>query len=331
MATPKKTAAGTWRIQIEVKGTREAETWPTRREASEWAARRTVELRALGTGKGGTIKTLGDAFKRYAEEVAPLHRGERWETVRLASYLKPESKLPVKKKLADLTTADLAKWRDARLQVVARGTVLRDMGLVSAVLEQARLEWEWISVNPLKNVRRPANPDHRDVLITGPQIRRMLRALGYKREVRGVMQSVAMCFLLALTTGMRAGEICGLTWDNVREDHVRLPMTKNGRGRDVPLSKTARQIIELMRGYDQVLVFGIKVQSLDALFRKARERAGLSGFTFHDSRHTAATRIAPTLENVLDLCLMFGWTKTDQALTYYNEKPGRIARRLDQR
>ena len=68
-------------------------------------------------------------------------------------------------------------------------------------------------------------------------------------------------------------------------------------------------------------------RSLDALFRRARHRAGLDGFTFHDLRHTAATRLAPRL-SVLDLCRMFGWAKADQALTYYNPSAGEIAKRL---
>ena len=38
---------------------------------------------------------------------------------------------------------------------------------------------------------------------------------------------------------MRAGEICGLTWDNVSigRKTAYLPMTKNGSSRTVPLSK----------------------------------------------------------------------------------------------
>lgn len=328
MATPKKTPQGTWRIQIEVQGVRDSNTLPTRREIVEWAAERTVEINAMATGKAGTIKTLGDALRRYAEEVSPTHRGERWEIVRLASYQKPESKLPYKKKLAQLTTADLADWRDARLKTSSRGTVLRDMGLVRAVLEQARLEWGWIDINPMQNVRRPASPDHREVLITDGQIEQMLAALGHGGPVRSITQAVAVCFLTALATGMRAGELCGLTWENVLLDHVYLPLTKNGKGRDVPLSDDAKSLIEGMRGFDPVLVFGIKSQSLDALFRAARTRAGLSGFTFHDTRHTAATRLASQL-HILELCRMFGWSKMDQALTYYNEKPGVIAARLN--
>ena len=47
-------------------------------------------------------------------------------------------------------------------------------------------------------------------------------------------QAVARVFLFALRTGMRAGEICGLTWDRVHADHVSLPVTKT-RPRLVPL------------------------------------------------------------------------------------------------
>jgi integrase len=142
-----------------------------------------------------------------------------------------------------------------------------------------------------------------------------------------VQQSVAAAFLLAQRTGMRAGEICGLRWDKVHDEYCELLMTKNGEPRQVPLLPSARRTIERLRGWDQEMVFGIKSASLDALFRKARARAGLDGFTFHDSRHTAATRLSPRMD-VLDLCKMFGWKQTDQALTYYNPTAKQILARM---
>ena len=335
MAEPKKTAQGTWRISIEVKGARASKTLPTRREAVEWRDRSTVELLNAAAGKASRRHTLGDALRRYAEEVSPTHRGERWEIVRLAAYAKAGSLLPVGRQLGDLTTMDLAAWRDARLRLVARGSVLRDLGLLSAVLEHARREWKWIDVNPMLDVGKPQTPDHRDVVIGGLQVRKMVRQLGYacsgidKRKVRSVSQAVALCFTVALATGMRAGELCSLTWAHVHATHVTLPITKNGRRRDVPLSPTAIKLIASMRGFDDVLVFGVKSQTLDALFRRARDRAGLSGFTFHDARHTAATRMAllPGID-VLTLCKIFGWSNTSQALTYYNPHAKDIAKRL---
>ena len=128
-------------------------------------------------------------------------------------------------------------------------------------------------------------------------------------------------------TGMRAGELCALRWDDIKEHHARLHTSKTGKGRDVPLTPTAKRAIELMRGFDGEMVFGLKAQTLDALFRRNRDRAGLVGFTFHDARHTAATIIAQKI-HVLDLCKVFGWKNTKRALTYYNPKMADLAKRM---
>ena len=131
----------------------------------------------------------------------------------------------------------------------------------------------------------------------------------------------------ALATGMRAGELCGLRWADVHDTHVHLPITKNGSYRDVPLSPVAVRIIQRMEGWDKELVFGLTSQTLDAMFRRYRQRAGLAGFTFHDARHTAATRMAKKL-HVLELCKVFGWRRMDQALTYFNAAPEELAKKL---
>lgn len=329
MATPIKTAQGTWRIQIEVRGQRDGGTFPTKREASEWAARRSTEMRAMATGQAAQIKTLADALHRYAEEVTPHKRGWSKELIRLKAFEK-QPMFPARRLLADITPPMIADWRDARLKVNARGSVLRDMVLLSHVFEVARRDWGWLSVNPIKDVRKPSEPDHREVLISLAQQRKMLRALGWSRgPVRSVSHAVANCFLSALQTGMRAGELCGLRWDDVRDDYCILHTgkTKTGKARNVPLTPTARRTLELMRGYDDDLVFGLKSQTLDAMFRKYRGKAGLSGFTFHDARHTAATRLAQRL-HVLELCKVFGWTSTSRVLTYFNASASDIAKRI---
>lgn len=324
MAKPKKTAEGTWRIQFMVNGVRDGGTFPTARAANEYQAARTSDILALASGGGGSVYTLDQALTKYAEEVSPKKRGERFEVVRLAAYRRHD--LPLKKKLSEVTTADLVKWRDSRLKVTARGSVLRDMTLLGNVFEIARREWQWIQVNPMRDVGRPQNPDHREVVIHGWQIRRMLRAMGHGGPVRSVSQAVAMCFLVALSTGMRAGELCALRWSDVHDDFVRLRTSKTGKGRDVPLSAYARRQVARMRGYDPLLVFGIDSQSLDSNFRKYRKRAKLDGFTFHDSRHTAATRLAMSRKvDALQLCRIMGWKNPKQAMTYFNPTASQLA------
>lgn len=336
MPTPKKTAEGTWRVQMQVNGERIGATFDTKREADDWIARARIEKNAAAQGKTGTIKTMGQAMQRYAEEISPIKRGGDKEVIRINALVRHE-KFPGKIKMSDLTPDHFSTWRDARLKVVSRGSVLRDMNLVSSILTTARREWRWINANPMSDVRRPAEPDHREVVITRRQIATMLRTLNYGAgPIRSVQQAVGMAFAMALCTGMRAGELCALKWVDVREDHVILHITKNGKRREVPLSSRAKMLLERMRDFDDEKVFGLTSQSLDAMFRKYRARAGLSGFTFHDSRHTAATMIAgrmrsgdiPAQQAVMDLCKMFGWSKMDQALVYYNPKAADIAARL---
>lgn len=318
-------------MQFEVRGIRESGTFPTKREADEFQAKRTTELLALATGRGGTVKTLDDALKRYVEEVTPDKRGWASETKRIGAFRTSaaHATLPRRRRLSEIAPADLATWRDARLKINTRGSVLREMTTLSSVFEAARADWGWIAANPMREVRRPQEPDHRERLVTDAELVKMAEQLGVDDgPVRSVSQAVGMCMLVALETGMRAGELCGLTWDRVHSTHVQLTTnTKSGKPREVPLTPKAQKLLERMRGWDDELVFGVGSQSLDALFRKARGRAKLSGFTFHDLRHTAATKLAPKL-HVLDLCRMFGWSNPKQAMRYYNATAADIAARL---
>jgi integrase len=85
-----------------------------------------------------------------------------------------------------------------------------------------------------------------------------------------------------------------------------------------------------MRGWDSFSVFGLRAQTLDALFRKLRARARVAGFTFHDTRHTAATIIARKVD-VLTLCKIFGWKDLKRALTYFNPTATDIAKQLNRK
>jgi integrase len=68
----------------------------------------------------------------------------------------------------------------------------------------------------------------------------------------------------------------------------------------VPLSSRAREILEAV-GKN----FRLTTAQLDALFRKARDRAGLVDLHFHDSRRTALTRLSKRLD-ALELARVSG-------------------------
>jgi integrase len=324
MATPKKIATG-WRVQIEIAGVRDSKVLPTKRECENWAAIRTAELRSdAKTGLSGN-HTLLQALRKYAVDVSPKNKGERWEVVRLTAL---ERQLPVSLPIQRITAQILSEWRDDRLRTVSKSTgntikpasVLREMKLLGSVFEVARREWRWIAENPLKEVRKPSSPEHRTRTIKFTETRKLLKTMGYQRgKPQSITQALAVCMLFALSTGMRNGEIIGLTWANVKDGYVHLPDTKTDKSRDVPLSKVGKRLLDRMRGFDPVLVFGLTSQTRDALFRKYRDRAGIEGLTWHDLRHSAATRLGKSGKiDVLSLCKIFGWNDPKQASIYFN-------------
>jgi integrase len=324
MAYFEKTSKG-YRAQVEIKGQRDSATFPNKREAQNWAALKEIEFRALAGGKAGEVKTTHDAFNRYAKEVSPTHKGSRWEIVRLEKIQREFPKVL----LAKLTSAHIQEWRDFRLQSVSNASVLREMKLLGSVFEQCRKEWRWISANPAKDVRKPLAPPHRNRVITRSEIRIMLRQLGYpSREIP--RNAVAHAFMLALRTGMRQGELAAITWANVHPAYIHTSSKAIGiKTRDVPLSAKARRIVNKMRGYHPDNVFNITAGSIDTHFRNAKTRAGLSGFTFHDARHTAATWIGQSGKlQLMELCKMFGWSDPKQAMVYFNPSATDLANKL---
>lgn len=327
MASITKQKTG-WRVQISVKGTRDSSVLPTKAEAQAWAVEREAQMRRMVETGVNTDKTCQDAFDRYSAEVSPHKRGARWEGIRLAAIARHVvGRVSLgEMKLCDVTADVLGQWRDARLLSVAGATVNRDLNLLSHVFTTARREWKWISASPTVDVRRPQNPQPRDRRITDDEIERICLALGFDGEVTTKSSAIAVAFLFAIETAMRAGEICGLTWGDIEGNVAHLPRTKNGTKRSVPLSGRAIELLGLFpTGGDTC--FGISTASLDALFRKARGAAGVGDLTFHDTRHEAITRLAKKL-NVLELARMVGHKDLKMLQIYYNETAAELAKKL---
>lgn len=320
MASIQKHSRG-WRAQVAKRGVRKSKVLPTKRAAQDWASRQ--EYLIENSEAIAKTQTFGEVMDRYAREVSPTKRGERWEQIRLARIARD----PVAKvRIGEMTAADLAAWRDRRAVEVGPGSVRREMGLLAAVLTQARKEWGLIKASPMGDVRKPSPPPPRDRLPTTDEIERMRHAAG--ADLTKTTARAFHAFLFSCETAMRAGEVVGLTWDRIDTEKrvARLPMTKNGSARDVPLSSDAVALLDALPKMEPT--FGLSSAQLDSLFRKIRHRAGVDGLTYHDSRAAALTKWAPRLD-VLDLAKMSGH-RDIQLLSnvYYRETAEGIAKKL---
>ena len=319
MASIRKLKNG-YRAEVARQGQRRSKVFLTKREAQDWAARQ--EYLILNADEVASSETFGAIMDRYAREVSNTKRGARWEVIRLAKLGRD---LIADIKMRELRPLDFANWRDRRLKEVAPASVLREMQVLSAVLNRARKEWRLISENPLADVARPSKPPGRDRLPTPDEMERLAIASG--DELGNKTARAFHAFKFAVETAMRAGEITKLTWRDIDIDRsvARLVMTKNGTAREVPLSSEAIRLLQALPKLDPV--FGLKSANLDSLWRKVRDRAGVEGLNFHDSRHAAITQLAGKL-NVLELARMVGHRDLRQLQTYYNEPASELAKRL---
>jgi integrase len=305
-----------WRIEFMFNGSRHSSTHDTEKEAKEWAARKILDLKddSKRIEAGGLPNhTFLELLQVYAKDVSPTKKGKDIELIRINHFIKQNPRL-VAMRLEKITAKDLIDWRNKRERTVSKSTTRRDMNLLSSILSYAVKELYWLSVNPMFAVSKPKSSIPRHRRISDDEINLILAECGYMWGDPLLTQRhhVAWCFLFAISTGMRRGEILDMMWKDVHAMYVHLPETKSNKPRDVPFINAAHDLLQLVRGLDSEKVIPISPDSL----------------TFHDTRHEAATRMAQFLP-IQDLAKVLGHTNTQMLMTtYYNPTAIEIAERM---
>jgi len=318
---------GKWQARVRRKGfADEVKTFTTRADAERWA--RSVETEM---DRGSYVNrseaestTLGDVLERYIADVCPSMRGGIEDTIRLRAMCRTRL---AKLSMAALTPMAVAAYRDERLKQVQPGTVIRDLAYLSAIINHARREWGINITNPVASVRKPSAPQGRDRVLSADEESRLLAALAPTGRRNPWLRPMA---ILSLETAMRRGELLDLRWSNIdlESQTAFLPMTKNGTARTVPLSRKAIVLLkELPRCIDGQ-VFPIHAPAHHKAFKRACKRAGLVDLHWHDLRHTAITRLATKLPNLIELAAVSGHRSLSMLKRYYHPSATELARKL---
>ncbi|OYQ90516.1 hypothetical protein B9T10_04125 [Wohlfahrtiimonas chitiniclastica] len=318
------------KVTRDYKEINESKTFDSKLEALKWMEIRESQIR-IGRSKGiDNRHTLREALERYADEVTQSKKGARWEILRIKAMLR-DPNLPVDARLEHVTIDDLLNWRQQR--EVGSASKNRESSLLRAVFEVARMEWRWVLENPAKDLKRLKEPPPRDRRLSDHEIDLLCEEFGLDQDNPIAItqkQKTGLIFLFAIETAMRQSEITTLDWAqiNLRRKFLTLLETKNGDKRDVPLSRRAIELLEVMQPKRSGEVFAITSGVVSTLFRKARDKCKIENLTFHDTRHEACTRLAEKLK-VLDLARMIGHRDPRSLMIYYNATATEIAERLD--
>jgi integrase len=181
---------------------------------------------------------------------------------------------------------------------------------------RAFLAWcvdqHWIAANPAAGAARKGvdvEPPGRVRYLTDNERARLLEAAGAEKDRR-----LAALVRLALLTGMREGELTGLTWDSLDLERglASLAAAKAG-ARSVALSGPAVAILRDLRARRVLgwpLVFAAPPHGKALFPRSAWNRAvraaELVDFRFHDLRHSFASYLLSAGASLPELAAALG-------------------------
>ena len=217
--------------------------------------------------------------------ISSLHRG-------LANLLRRE--------IGTITRADYVA---AINRIEAQGK----LGAAQYLRKNARTFAEWAVTqglcnhNPLAGLRRPKATraerleiEQRGRALSASEIASLWHASQKSSHAFGGLVR------LGLLTGMRRGELGGLTWSDVTSDRIKLPAThtKQGRVHEIPLSPLMREVIGGTPRETSQLVFpspktGGRMSGWNKLVAKLVHDSGVD-FKLHDLRRTCRTLMTDT-------------------------------------
>jgi integrase len=314
--TERTTATGAARYQARwFDGTRwRAKTFATADEAED-------HLRGIGRRKRGG-RYAPETDLTVAELVAAyLDRGaHRWTANTVATYA-----LLLRTQIApwlgsaratELTPARVQAWLDRRTGQVSASVLGTARTVLSGAYREA-VRLGMVAVNPVTGTQPPARPRRQATTWTPVQIGRVLDAA--RADV-----ALYARYLVALTTGVRPGELRALMWADVDLDagvltvrrtmtrdarfrHVVGATTKTGRSRTVALTAEAVDALRAHRAAqnarrlaapawaERPVIFDrgdghpLAQQTASNQHRALCTRAGVPVIRQHDLRHVAAT------------------------------------------
>lgn len=311
--------------------------------------------------------TFGDFIDKHYSPWALTHQKQGQATIDAikAQFAEFNDKL-----LTEIHGFDVERFKARRLKAgIKPATVNRDLDRIRGALSRA-VDWGMLPAHPLKAVKRTKGDDNSRVRYLSDSEEKRLRGALHKREAarresrerhnqwhqargsaghpqwpaNGFTDHLAPMVLLALNTGLRRGELLGLTWGNVKLDAKLLTVAagtaKSRKARHVPLNTEAVDVLTRWKaqGSGEGLVFPAPRRSaedgsagsgrmthINTSWEGLVEEAKLIDFRFHDLRHDFASKLVMRGVDLNTVRELLGHADLKMTLRYAHLAPDRLA------
>jgi integrase len=317
---------------------------PTRTEASRLLRKIKRELEDYGprmvNADKMTFQQLAQIYEARKLQ-PPVYKGDtKISGLRSFKYQRVYLKALVqrfgKRLVRAITHYEIEQYKVARLEVkTVHGrlrqvaSVNRELQMLRAMLNFARREG-WLIRNPFSQgspLISQSDETRRDRVLSRDEEERLLAACsGPRAHLRPLL-------VVALDSGMRFGEIKQLSWADVdfaaETINIRATTTKTLRSRSVGMTRRVKAELEEIRSHavPEIFpyVFGIR-DNVKRSFHTACRMAGVENFRWHDTRHTAITRMIEAGMPPLQVMRISGHTQMQTFLIYLSADDNAIKR-----
>lgn len=338
-----KRSNGSYRAQVSCFGKRVSASFRTKAECKKWILDQQIKLER-GFDFQGSKTTLEEYLPQWLENHKTALRAKTANQYQqeIGKHIIPYlGKIPLK----DLRLARIEKYYSDLLH---SGIGIRTVRICHSILHRAlekALRYNLVTYNPAHGATLPQYRHSEMLVLDEAQVNRFL--------VSAQTSPYCALYHLAVTTGMRQGELFGLKWVDLQWAsgilHVQRQVQKvPGQGWSFvePKTKAGRRSIKLGEGTLQVLrdymerqnvlreKVGYRWQDHDLIFpcsvgtpgdpsnlridfKRTLVRAGLADIRFHDLRHTAASLLLNHNVPVLVVSKMLGHSKPSITLDIY--------------
>jgi integrase len=268
---------------------------PTRKQAQEERGTELERIRlakkAIANGEavatGETFATISQRYIEYQRNRCAAGELSKQELERQQGIVE-QHLIPFfgKMKLAAIRPSKIHAYVNARRGEVAAATITKECNVLKHFLGLASTEWELIPSNPASRVKMPDLPEGRTRHLEPAELQKLLVACPvWLRPIVG----------LAVSTGMRRGELMRIRWRDVdlQRGRILLELTKNGKPRFAYLNQLANQVLASLDGGkpNDFLFTGVTPENVSVSFIRACQAAGIEDFSLHDLRHTFASQL----------------------------------------
>ena len=236
--------------------------------------------------------------------------------------------LPVlgKKHLDEITKHDVISFHHGmRAKGYAVGTCNRCLIMLRYAMNLA-LKWEipGITKNPTKDAALFENHNKKERFLSSQEAQRLYEAV--KNSDNPMLQYIVPMLIL---TGARKREVLDAKWEDfdLIRRQWRIPTTKSGRPRHVPLSEGVLQLLASIpqgKGCDPVFANPKTKKAYNSVFfswNTARKSVGLGDVRMHDLRHSFASFLVNAGRSLYEVQKILGHTqiKTTQRYAHLSQ------------